>query len=74
MSKSRGVNGGDRSKPHLSPKVQAEYRAKIDTNLICKKLIGHVKGEVKMEATQIRAAEILLRKCLPDLASISIPY
>jgi hypothetical protein len=33
---------------------------------------GHVAGEVKLSATQVRSAEILLRKCLPDLVAAEV--
>ena len=65
-------HGGDRSKPRLSPKVQEETRAKIDTTTIVNKLINHVKGDLKLEASQIRAAEILLKKTLPDLSATEL--
>ena len=68
----RGNNGGNKSKSRLSPKVQDQVRALIDSSSIVRTLNSHIKGDLKMEASQLRAAEILLRKCLPDLASISI--
>jgi len=66
------ASGGNTVKPRLSPRVQDEYRAKIDINLICKSLKEHIKGTLEMSATQIRASEILLKKVLPDLASITV--
>ena len=36
------------------------------------RLHKHVEGEVEMTASQIRAAEILLKKSLPDLQSTDI--
>lgn len=32
----------------------------------------HVSGEIEMTATQVRAAEILLRKVLPDLKVVAM--
>lgn len=50
-------------------KEGAALRQKIKAVEIIACLTAHVKGKAEMSATQIRAAEILLRKCLPDLAS-----
>jgi hypothetical protein len=33
-------------------------------------LEAHAAGRIKMNASRIRAAEILLRKCLPDLSAV----
>lgn len=72
MAGTRGNSGVTSGKPRLSPKVIEEYRAKIDTNTITNSLIGHIKGEVEMTSTQVTAALGLLRKCLPDLAALTI--
>jgi hypothetical protein len=37
--------------------------------MLIKRLCGHALGEVEMKSTQIRAAEILLNKTLPNLKS-----
>lgn len=46
-------------------------RQKIQTTQIVNRLTKHIHGEIELSNTQIRAAEILLRKSLPDLTSIS---
>jgi len=55
-----------------SNKVELDerWRNKIRVSMLLNHLRNHVLGRIKMEMTQIRAAEILLRKCLPDLASV----
>lgn len=45
-------------------------RLRIQTTMIVKRLESHLLGEVEMSSTQIRAAEILLNKTLPNLQSI----
>lgn len=45
-------------------------RLKIKTSQLINRLMQHVNGECSLEATQVRAAEVLLRKTLPDLASV----
>lgn len=45
-------------------------RKKIQVSQIINRLTKHIDGECEMAATQIRAAEILLKKALPDLSSI----
>ena len=45
-------------------------RQKIKVGLLVKRLQDHTHGIVEMSQTQVRAAEILLRKAIPDLAAI----
>lgn len=42
-------------------------RNKIKAGLLAKKLADHALGIDEMSATQIKAAEILLKKTMPDL-------
>jgi hypothetical protein len=54
----------------IDPKHDARTRAKIQTSQIINRLEKLVNGEVTMTAQQVRAAEILLRKTLPDLSAV----
>lgn len=45
-------------------------KEKIRASAIINRLREHALGNNRMTATQIRAAEILLRKVVPDLASV----
>lgn len=56
----------------LSPKHDQMTRHKIQTSQLINRLMDHAKGKNKMEPTQIKAAEILLKKALPDLQSVSL--
>lgn len=47
-------------------------RKKIQAAHIINRLTGHVMGELDLTASQVKAAEILLKKTLPDLQSTSI--
>lgn len=47
-------------------------RERIDTTIIVKKLIGHVKGEEEMTQTQINAARILLDRTVPVLKPLEV--
>lgn len=47
-----------------------EVRERIKSSMLINRLIAHGLGECEMSATQVRAIEILLRKTLPDLASV----
>lgn len=53
-----------------------ETRAKIQTSQLLNRLQDHVFGKdgeaVEISQTQMRAVEILLRKSLPDLSSITV--
>ena len=47
-----------------------ETRAKIQASQLVNRLKDHVLGKIDLTPSQVRAAEVLLRKCLPDLSSI----
>jgi hypothetical protein len=46
-----------------------EVRERIRSSMLLNRLLGHALGECEMTQTQVRAAEICLRKTLPDLSS-----
>lgn len=50
-----------------------EARKKIQTTQLINRLQKHALGKLKkpMDATQIRAVEVLLKKSVPDLQSIT---
>lgn len=45
-------------------------RLKIQTSQLINRLQDHANGKVELSPTQVRAAEVLLKKALPDLASV----
>lgn len=45
-------------------------RERIQTSQLVNRLTNHVLGKAEMSATQVRAAEILLNKSLPNLQTI----
>lgn len=49
-----------------------ETRLKIQVSQLLNRLQGHVFGENDMSATQLQAAQILLKKALPDLQSVEL--
>lgn len=49
-----------------------ETRQRIAAGKIVSFLQEHVAGKREMSSTQIRAAEILLRKVLPDLTAVAL--
>jgi len=51
---------------------QEDVRKKIQASQLINRLHDHVLGKVEMSATQLKAAEILLKKSLPDLQSIDL--
>ena len=53
-------------------RVSEDARRKIPVAIICSRLARHVQGKLKMSNTQIRAADILLKKCMPDLQSLQL--
>ena len=56
----------------LTPRIQEEARNKINTTVLIQKLLGHALMGLPMSVTQLKAAEILLKKTLPDLSSVEI--
>ena len=73
MATAKTSNKG-RPKGTKAPHAQ-KTREKIQTTKIIQKLERHVEAHPDgpvMSATQIRAAEILLKKTLPDLQTVEI--
>ena len=52
------------------PLLTDEHRGKIANSNILNALIEHVQGSREMSATQVSAGIALLRKVMPDLASV----
>lgn len=53
-----------------TPWTPEKVRERIKTSVIANRLMKHVLGQLELSPTQVRAAEILLRKCLPDLSAV----
>ena len=51
---------------------QADVRSKIQASQLINRLTDHALGKVELEATQVRAIEILLKKTIPDLSSVGL--
>lgn len=45
-------------------------RKKIQASQLINRLTNHALGHEEMESSQVRAAEILLKKILPDLSNV----
>ena len=54
---------------HINARSQDKIRAAIRAEEIVERLNDHILGSVKLTNTQVRAAEILLRKIQPDLVA-----
>lgn len=54
----------------LRKQHQDEVRFKIQSSQLINRLQNHGLGKNKMTVTQIRAAEVVLRKAVPDLTAI----
>lgn len=50
--------------------LHEKWREKIRASMLINRLRNHVLGRIEMSATQLRAAEILLRKAIPDLSAV----
>ena len=51
--------------------LHEKWREKIKTSMLLNRLADHADGKVELSTTQVRAAEILLRKTMPDLSAVS---
>ena len=60
-----------RINPLSQPKLD-EMRKRIKATLLLKALEDHVLNGSEMKASQIRAAETLLRKVVPDLSNVQV--
>ena len=60
-----------RKGPLTSSKLD-EMRRRIQATLLLKKLEEHVLEGAEMKASQIKAAEVLLRKVIPDLSNVEM--
>lgn len=49
-----------------------EHRTKIQNSQVLKCLIEHATGQRDMSATQVTAGVALLKKCLPDLSTVTL--
>lgn len=49
-----------------------KVRDRIKTGVLIKRLSDHVLGKQDMSQTQVRAAEVLLKKSLPDLQAVDL--
>jgi hypothetical protein len=47
-------------------------RQRIQTTQLVKRLTEHALGNINMEPSQVRAIEILLKKSLPDLSTVTL--
>lgn len=56
----------------LRPKHSDEVRSKIQASQLINRLHGCAMGTVEMSPTQVKSAEILLKKSVPDLSSMEL--
>ncbi|QDP53224.1 MAG: hypothetical protein GOVbin7744_27 [Prokaryotic dsDNA virus sp.] len=53
-------------------RIKEKHRKAIQTSMLIKRLENHVLKDTEMSPTQIRSAEILLNKSLPNLRSTEL--
>lgn len=56
----------------LNPRHQDFVRAKIQASQLINVLQDHVLGKRELSQSQIKAADVLLRKSLPDLSQVAM--
>jgi len=52
--------------------LSEDWKDKIRAGVILDRLVKHVNGEIDMSNSQVRAADILLKKIVPDVARTEI--
>lgn len=55
----------------INPSHDQRTRDKIKTSQLINRLQDHVNGKVELKNSQVKAAETLLKKTLPDLANVT---
>ena len=50
--------------------IDDKWRERIQAGVLVERLVKHALGQIEMTATQLRAAEILLKKTIPDLSAV----
>lgn len=56
----------------MADKPEAAWKCKVKAGNLMSRIHKHAKGEIEMTASQLRAAEIFLKKVVPDLKSIEM--
>lgn len=56
----------------LRKRHDEQTRHKIQASQLINRLTNHALGEVEMSSTQVKAADILLKKRLPDLSAVEM--
>lgn len=56
----------------LRTRHQEEVKQKIQASQIINRLQDHVLGKVELTSAQVRSAEILLKKSIPDLSAVTL--
>lgn len=63
---------GMHTKHHLGEQAQDKLRTKIKAGVILDRLVKHATGEIEMSPSQVQTGLGLMRKVLPDLASVDM--
>ena len=48
--------------------LSERWKDRISATMILNRLVSHVEGNLELSPTQIKAADIILKKIVPDLA------
>jgi hypothetical protein len=59
-------------RPHKLPFRPDDVRKKIQASWLVRRLHLHIGGKIELSMSQVRAIDILLKKCIPDLVQTSI--
>lgn len=57
---------------YARPEALERIRERIKNSQIADRLIKHALGEIEMTPSQVTAAQVLLRKIMPDLAATEL--
>lgn len=63
---------GMHDKLTIRPDAIERIRQRVLSSRIAERLVKHSLGETEMSTSQVRAAEVMLRKVMPDLASTEL--
>jgi hypothetical protein len=72
MAKAKNPGTVPQRSPRKLPFRPDDVRKKIQASWLVRRLHLHIGGKIELSMSQVRAIDILLKKCIPDLVQTSI--
>jgi hypothetical protein len=72
MAKAVNPGSAPLRRPNKPPFRPDDVRKKIQASWLVRRLHLHIGGKIELSMSQVRAIDILLKKCIPDLVQTSV--